>query len=182
MHERTLSAALITAVTCAPAASRAVALRDRDLRGVSEARQVLASALHRPEHPAIAHAPCRFAAQCRHGPRRHTTRPRSQPQRRNDGQSGRRPRRDRMGTNRPGNAHHPRTTRDALADGPAAMCRVLPGGRGGLTFILPNPNLRLILPADNGLEPGLWYHDEPSWLSRALVPFGQASLTRLVSS
>jgi hypothetical protein len=61
-----------------------------------------------------------------------------------------------------------------LADGPAAMVRRLPGGRFRRTFVLPGPSARLILPTGAGLEPGLWYHHEPAWLSKALKQLGHA--------
>jgi hypothetical protein len=62
----------------------------------------------------------------------------------------------------------PGPPRHTLADGPAAMTRRLPGGRSRLTFILPSPHPNLILPPGTGLEPGLWYHNEPTWLNQAL--------------
>jgi hypothetical protein len=76
----------------------------------------------------------------------------------------------------------PGPPRHALADGPAAISRTLPGGRNRLTFILPNPKPHLVLPAGLGLEPGLWYHDEPSWLSRALQSLGHPPLAHLIPS
>jgi hypothetical protein len=74
----------------------------------------------------------------------------------------------------------PGPPRDALAEGPAAMSRRLPGGRSRLTFILPSQHSRLVLPASIGLEPGLWYHDEPSWLSQALLALGHPPLDHLI--
>jgi hypothetical protein len=67
----------------------------------------------------------------------------------------------------------------ALAAGPAALLRPLPGGRSRATFILPGPHPSLVLPAGTGLEPGLWYDDEPAWLTQALLFLGHAPLHRL---
>lgn len=94
----------------------------------------------------------------------------------------------------PGNAHDetawgqvgpamliaPGPPRHVLADGPAAMTPILPGGRSRLTFVLPSPYSHLILPAGTGLEPGLWYHNEPSWLSQALQALGHPPLDSIV--
>lgn len=74
----------------------------------------------------------------------------------------------------------PGPPRHALADGPAAMVRKLPGGRVRRTFVLPGPSVRLILPAGTGLEPGLWYHSEPSWLTEALKTLGHAPIDCLL--
>jgi hypothetical protein len=74
----------------------------------------------------------------------------------------------------------PGAPRHVLAAGPAAMLRALPGGRSRLTFVLPSPHPHLILPAGIGLEPGLWYDDERSWLTRALTSLGQPALDRLL--
>jgi hypothetical protein len=76
----------------------------------------------------------------------------------------------------------PGPSRRALADGPAAMSRLLPGGRMRLTFILPSPDPYLILPSGTGLEPGMWYHDEPTWLTRALQALGHPPLGQLIHS
>jgi hypothetical protein len=70
----------------------------------------------------------------------------------------------------------PGPPRQVLADGPAAMTRLLPGGRSRLTFILPSPHPHLILPAGTAPQPGLWYHHEPTWLSQALQALGQPPL------
>lgn len=71
----------------------------------------------------------------------------------------------------------PGPPRHVLADGPSAMTRRLPGGRSRLTFILPSPHPNLILPPGTGLEPGLWYHNEPTWLNQALQALGHHRLT-----
>jgi hypothetical protein len=74
----------------------------------------------------------------------------------------------------------PGPPRHALADGPAAMVRRLPGGRSRLTFILPSPHPNLILPPGTGLEPGLWYHNEPTWLNQALQTLGHPPLDSII--
>ena len=74
----------------------------------------------------------------------------------------------------------PGPPRHAVADGPAAMVRKLPGRRVRRTYVLAGPEPRLTLPAGAGLEPGLWYHHEASWLTRALKTLGQAPLDRLL--
>ena len=74
----------------------------------------------------------------------------------------------------------PGPPRHALADGPAALRRRLPGGRSRLTFILPSPHPSLILPPGTGLEPGLWYHDEPTWLNQALQALGHPPLDSII--
>jgi hypothetical protein len=74
----------------------------------------------------------------------------------------------------------PGPPRHALADGPAAMTRLLPGGRSRLTFVLPSPHSQLILPAGTGLEPGLWYHHEPSWLTQSLQALGHPPLDNMI--
>jgi hypothetical protein len=71
----------------------------------------------------------------------------------------------------------PGPPRHLLADGPSAAIRRLPGGRSRLTFILPGPHPNLILPPGAGLEPGLWYHNEPTWLNQALQTLGHLPLT-----
>jgi hypothetical protein len=73
----------------------------------------------------------------------------------------------------PGPPRHP------LATGPAALLRPLPGGRSRATFILPGPHPSFVLPAGADLEPGLWYDDEPAWLTRALQFLGHPPLDRL---
>jgi hypothetical protein len=70
--------------------------------------------------------------------------------------------------------------RHVLATDPAAMLRALPGGRSRLTFVLRSPHPQLILPPGTELEPGLSYHDEESWLRRALTYLGQPSLNGLL--
>lgn len=74
----------------------------------------------------------------------------------------------------------PGPPRQRLADGPAAMVRNLPGTRVRKTFVLPGPGPRLILPAGTGLEPGLWYHTEPSWLTAAIKTLGYGPLDSLL--
>jgi hypothetical protein len=74
-----------------------------------------------------------------------------------------------------------RLSRHALADGPAAMRRLLPGGRSRLTFVLPSPHPQLILPAGTGLQPGLWYHHEPSWLTQALQALGHPPFGTMIN-
>ncbi len=74
----------------------------------------------------------------------------------------------------------PGPPRHALADGPSAMTRRLPGGRSRLTFVLPSPHPNLILPPGTGLEPGLWYHNEPAWLNQALQALGHPPLDRII--
>jgi hypothetical protein len=76
----------------------------------------------------------------------------------------------------------PGPERRALADGPAALARKLPGGRWRLTFILPGPHSQLMLPSGTGLEPGMWYHHEASWLTRALQALGHPQLDSIISS
>jgi hypothetical protein len=73
----------------------------------------------------------------------------------------------------------PGPPRHILADGPAAMLRALPGGRSRLTFVLPGPHPHLALPSRIGPEPGLWYDDERSWLTRALTTLGHPGFDRL---
>lgn len=74
----------------------------------------------------------------------------------------------------------PGPPRHALADGPAAMTRRLPGGRSRLTSILPSPHPNLILPPGTGLEPGLWYHNEPTWLNQVLRALDQPPLEIII--
>jgi hypothetical protein len=74
----------------------------------------------------------------------------------------------------------PGPPRHAIANGPAAMWRVLPGGRKRLTFVLPSPHSHVLLPSGAGLEPGLWYQEEPSWLTQALQFLGHPPLDRIV--
>jgi hypothetical protein len=74
----------------------------------------------------------------------------------------------------------PGPPRQVLAEGPAAMIRRLPGGRTRMTFVLPGTSTELALPAGVSLEPGLWYHTEPSWLARALQFLGYAPIERLL--
>lgn len=76
----------------------------------------------------------------------------------------------------------PGPPRNVLANGPAAMSRKLPGSRSRLTFILPSPYAHLVLPSGMGLEPDLWYHDEPSWLTQALQALGKPPLDIIVRS
>jgi hypothetical protein len=71
----------------------------------------------------------------------------------------------------------PGPPRHVLATGPAAMLRALPGGRSRVTLVLPGPDTHLVLPSGVGLEPGLWYHDEPTWLTRALKSLGKPSMS-----
>lgn len=73
----------------------------------------------------------------------------------------------------------PGPPRHALAYEPAAMVRRLPGGRFRRTFVLKGPAARLIMPAGTGLEPGLWYHSEPSWLTEALQALDLGQVDRL---
>jgi hypothetical protein len=70
----------------------------------------------------------------------------------------------------------PGPPRQALATGPAAMSRLLPGRRCRLTFVLPRPRPHLVLPSGPGPAPGLWYHDEPSWFTYALQSLGHPPL------
>jgi hypothetical protein len=74
----------------------------------------------------------------------------------------------------------PGPPRHVLADGPAAMSRMLSGGRKRLTFVLPSPHSHLVLPPGVGLEPGLWYHNEASWLTQALQALGHPPLEGLI--
>jgi hypothetical protein len=64
-------------------------------------------------------------------------------------------------------------SRERLANGPAALRRILPGRRQRLSFIIPTRHDRIVLPPGIGLEPGLWYHNEPAWLDGALRRLGQ---------
>lgn len=67
-----------------------------------------------------------------------------------------------------------------LGNGPAAMRRMIPGPRQRLTFVVPTQHPRVLLPASIGLEPGLWYNDEPTWLDRALRELGHPALQTII--
>lgn len=71
--------------------------------------------------------------------------------------------------------------RHRLAQGPVAMRRVLPGDRERTTFVVPNQHPHVLLPAGTGLEPGLWYHREQSWLDHALHALGHPPLYLLLA-
>ena len=67
-----------------------------------------------------------------------------------------------------------------IGDGPLAMRRIIPGPRQRLTFVIPTQHPHVLLPAGIGLEPGLWYDDEPTWLDRALRELGHPALQTIV--
>jgi len=67
-------------------------------------------------------------------------------------------------------------SRQRLAEGPAALWRILPGSWQRLSFVIPTRHDHIVLPAGTGLEPGLWYAEEPAWLDRALSHLGQSPL------
>lgn len=67
-------------------------------------------------------------------------------------------------------------SRERLADGPAGLRRIIPGNRQRLSFVIPTRHSHIQLPPGTGLEPGLWYHNEPTWLDRALTRIGQPQL------
>jgi hypothetical protein len=67
-----------------------------------------------------------------------------------------------------------------VGDGPVAMRRVIPGRRQRLTFVVPTEHPHVLLPAGVGLEPGLWYDDEPTWLDWVLRELGHPALQAIV--
>ncbi|MEV1143240.1 hypothetical protein [Micromonospora sp. NPDC049799] len=73
-----------------------------------------------------------------------------------------------------------RATREQLAHGPAALRRILPGRRQRLAFVIPTRQAHLALPAGIGLEPGLWYSEEASWLDMALRRLGHPPLAAII--
>jgi hypothetical protein len=71
-------------------------------------------------------------------------------------------------------------SRERLGEGPAALRRILPERRQRLTFVIPSEHDRIVLPPGTGLEPGLWYDDEPAWLDRTLRHLGRPSLSAIL--
>ena len=67
----------------------------------------------------------------------------------------------------------------AIAHGPAALLRTLPGGRARISFILNGPAAQFDARRD-ALGPGSWYDDEATWLAWAFDALRWPSLSTIL--
>lgn len=136
---------------------------------------------YRPERSTASGPARRPSAQRQCWSCRLTARPRCHPQRRSDDRCGQRAGANGVAADSSRDAHHARTAairarRRSGRYGTQTAGRAFPAD-----LVLPGPGARLIVPAGAGLEPGLWYESEPSWLTEALTTLGHPPLDRLLS-